>query len=446
MDSSLLAAGALGRLGADGHVLVERARRDDDAGGVNPGVARETFELHRVVEELAVPLLLLPDFARIVLPRRVELAHFRNPLDRFLDREREVGMVRNQLGEIIGLGRSEAEGSAHILDGRAGFQGSEGDDLADRIASVLLPDVLDDFAAPLEAEVDVDVGHRHALRVEEALEQQIELERADIGDAERVGDERAGRGSAAWTDRNPLVARGPDEVGDDEEVAGVSGLGNDAKLVVEPLTNVGGERGAVTLDSSFFGQAHQQLVLRLDSRGEGKGRDLVLLREGDGGLIRDAQRILQDILASGEPLGDLGRALEVEALVVVHPVGVGEILAQADAEENVVGVVIVARKEVRVVGGEDGEIQLRGELEDAAVESRLVLGVVRLHLEVVPIAKDVGVPRSRRASLIVLVGEEVVRDLAGHAGGGDDDAFAVFGEELAVHPRLGVESLRVGEG
>jgi hypothetical protein len=37
----------------------------------------------------------------------------------------------------------------------------------------------------------------------------------------------------------------------------------------------------------------------------------------------------------------------------VHPIGIGEILAEADAEENVVGVVIVAGEEVRVVGGED---------------------------------------------------------------------------------------------
>jgi hypothetical protein len=63
--------------------------------------------------------------------------------------------------------------------------------------AVLLAHVLDDLAAPLLAEVHVDVGHRDAFRIQEALEQQVELERADIGDAERVGDERTGGRAAA---------------------------------------------------------------------------------------------------------------------------------------------------------------------------------------------------------------------------------------------------------
>ena len=115
------------------------------------------------------------------------------------------------------------------------FMRPERDDLTDRVAAVLLPHVLDHFAAPLEAEVDVDVGHRHALGIQEALEEQVELERADVGDAERVGDERAGRRAAARADRNAAVARRLDEVGDDEEVAGVARLRDDAELVVEPL-------------------------------------------------------------------------------------------------------------------------------------------------------------------------------------------------------------------
>ena len=86
------------------------------------------------------------------------------------------------------------------------------------------------------------------------------------------------------------------------------------------------------------------------------------------------------------------RVLEVEAVVVAHPIGIGEVFAESDAEENVVRVVIVAGEEVRIVGCEDGQTQLFGELENASVERRLILGVVRLDLEVVAVAEDVGVP------------------------------------------------------
>ena len=50
-----------------------------------------------------------------------------------------------------------------------------------------------------------------------------------------------------------------------------------------------------------------------------------------------------------------------------------------------------------------------------------------------------------RSRLIVFVGEQVVRDLAGHARGRDDDAFVVFGEQLPIDAGLGVEAFRVGE-
>ena len=46
------AARALRGLRADGDVLVERPRRDDDAGGVHARVARQPFERDRVVEQL----------------------------------------------------------------------------------------------------------------------------------------------------------------------------------------------------------------------------------------------------------------------------------------------------------------------------------------------------------------------------------------------------------
>ena len=47
---------------------------------------------------------------------------------------------------------------------------------------------------------------------------------------------------------------------------------------------------------------------------------------------------------------------------------------------------------------------------------------------------------------VVAVLEQVLRDLAGHAGARDDQPLVVLGQELAVHARLAVEALGVGEG
>ena len=61
-------------------------------------------------------------------------------------------------------------------------------------------DVLDDLVPPLLAEVDVDVGRLGAVRVEEPLEQEVVLERADVAELEQVADQGpAGRAPApSW--------------------------------------------------------------------------------------------------------------------------------------------------------------------------------------------------------------------------------------------------------
>ena len=82
----------------------------------------------------------------------------------------------------------------------------------------------------MDREVDVDVGHRLAARVEEALEEQVVLDRVDVGDLEAVGDERAGRRAAARADADPVALRERDEVPDDQEVVGEAHLADRLQL------------------------------------------------------------------------------------------------------------------------------------------------------------------------------------------------------------------------
>ena len=105
-----------------------------------------------------------------------------------------------------------------------------GDDLRDALAAVALRHVVDHAVAAVHAEVDVEVGHGDALGIQEALEQQVVAQRIEVGDAERVRDQRAGAGAAARADRHAVLARPADEVGDDQEVAGEAHLADDAEL------------------------------------------------------------------------------------------------------------------------------------------------------------------------------------------------------------------------
>ena len=132
--------------------------------------------------------------------------------------ERHVERGRNRLGDAVGVGVRDVHDARHIAHDGAGLHRAERDDLRDVGAAVLVRDVLDDFSAAALAEVDVDVGQRHALRVQEALEDEVVLNRIDVGDPQAIGDEAARRRSAPRPHRNPALARVADEIPRDQEV------------------------------------------------------------------------------------------------------------------------------------------------------------------------------------------------------------------------------------
>src|SRR5207249_1471366 len=112
----------------------------------------------------------------------------------------------------------------------AGLQRSESDDLRDAVAAVALLDVADDFIAPVLAEVDNEVGDRHAFRIEEALEQQPEANWIEVRDGECVGYERAGARAAARPNGDAVRLRPLDEIGHDDEISRIFHALDDVEL------------------------------------------------------------------------------------------------------------------------------------------------------------------------------------------------------------------------
>ena len=221
------------RIAIERHQLVQRTFADHDAGGVRGRVAVQAFELLRDVEgaphhRVAVALGLQ---ARLVV-------------DGALERHRIGRVLRHQLAELVDLTVRHLQHAADVAQHAARLQRAEGDDLRDPVAAVFVLHVVDHLVAPVLAEVDIEVRHRHALGIEEALEQEPEADRVEIGDGQRIGDQRAGAGAAPRPDRNALRLRPLDEIGDDQEVAGIFHPLDDAELEIEPLAVVlGGAAG-----------------------------------------------------------------------------------------------------------------------------------------------------------------------------------------------------------
>ncbi len=289
--------------------------------------------------------------------------------------EGDADAVGDQLGDRIAHAVAEPEHPTDVAHRRLRRHRAEGDDLADPIASVALGDVLDHLVAPFHAEVDIEIRHRDPLGVEEALEEEVEAQRVEIGDAERPGDQRARPRAAPRTDGDPLLARPADEIGDDEEIPREAHALDDGKLLFEPLPIVVGRGGGL---EAFRREPCREPLLGLRSQEfgfastlrRGKGGQGVLAQAKLGGAAyRDLERVLDGFRQVREQRMHLLAALQelfgggggaIAAL--------GEELPAGDRHPNLVRLVVAAIEESHFVVRDRRDTQAPGEGERPRLE------------------------------------------------------------------------------
>ena len=206
-------------------------------------------------------------------------------------------VLRHEFGELVDLAERHFEHPANVAQDAARQERAESDDLRDAVGAIALAHIADHFVPPVLAEVDVEIRHRHPLRIEETLEQKAKPQRVEIGDGEGPGDDRACARAAPWTDRDASRLRPLDEVSDDKEIAGECHVDYDVELEGEAA-------GVVLLGASgreaVRGKARAQAVARLTS-------ELLLLVESGAASGRKAG---QDRLSRQRPIGAAHRNLD----------------------------------------------------------------------------------------------------------------------------------------
>ena len=322
--------------------------------------------------------------------------------------------------------------------------------------AVLVRDVLDDLAAPALAEVDVDVGQRDALGVQEALEDEVVLDRIDVGDAQAVGDEAAGRRAAARTDRNALLARVADEIPRDQEVPGVLHLLDHVDFVGEPAL--------VLVDGVLQHPASRQLLQPRQPLREPLAHDVLeVVVEREARRHVEVRQVVDrarqvDVAALGDPHGVRQRVgevledrrhllagLQVELVaVIVQPLGVVDRLAGADAQQDVVRLEVGVLQVVDVVGDDEREPEVPRDRLQPDVDRLLLVDPLVLHLEEEIVRpENVAIGGGGVERLLLLLGPDAGRDLPLQAAAQADQPVRVLGEQLLVDARLVVEALGV---
>jgi len=437
---------AVGGAAGQRNQVVQPLVADDDARGVNAALPVQSFENLGELEHLG-------DIG-IALDQR---GQFFGLFDRLF--ERHLRVFRNQFGQFVAEFETAAEHAGDVFHHRLRLEQSVGADLGDAIESIAVANVFDNLAAPLFAEIDVEVRRADAFRVEEPFEEEPEVDRVDVGDLRQVGDDGARAGTAPRTDRNVLLLGVPDEVRHHEEVADEPGLLDHAELVVHALDDrllLFGQLGElarveivavlhiVQADFAQVVAVGQPLVRHIELR--------IMVDLGDVLELHAAP--VGDQPGVGDRLGNFAEQL-LHLLfgleIVVRPgkfeVLFGEERAGLDAEHDLMRFGVFPAHIVNVVGGDQFEVVAPGLCDQELVAAAfLVDAVIHEFDEKAVGTEDIEILLERLFGPRLIALEIVLRNLAADAGGGADQPLVVLLKQLHVDPRLVVKPVLVGGG
>ncbi len=434
--------GAVGLALHQGDDVDERVRAHDHAGRVDAPLAFESLQALGGVDDGAHVGRRLVQLAELValgvaLVRLVEQLRQRHAL------AHDVG--RHGLGDLLADRERHVEDAGGVLDGGLGLDGAVGDDLGDLVRAVLVADVGDDLGAAAVVEIDVEVRHGDALGVEEPLEQEAVLQRAQVRDPQRVRADRS-RARAAARAHPDAVLLGPvDEVRDDQEVAGEAHRRDDGRLELRALAHLVGDVAVVALMEPALDLLVEPRVLGL-ALGHGILRHVGTHALVERGLdaLGDRQGVVAGLGQVAEQRPHLLGGLEVVAVpveaetVLLRLAGAG-----GDAQQRVVRVGVVGVHVVQVVGGYQGQLQILGQAQQVLAHAGLDVQAVVHELDVEVLrAEDVAELGGGRPRVVVLPEPQERLDLPRGAARGGDEALTVEVQQLPVRARLVEEPLQ----
>ena len=286
------------------------------------------------------------------------------------------------------------------------------------------------------------------------------LERVDVGDAQTIGDEAPRRRAAPRSNGNPLLAGKANEIPSDEEVARKTHLVDDAELAFESLVVIRAGVPPEFFDSRAvqppaIGQSflHDALEIAVDAFpfGHFEARQLeTLALEVDVHALRNGERIVIGLFVTLEKRSHLRRRLEIELIAgIAHAVLVGDFLAGADTEQNVVRFGVLTRDVVAIVGRDSSETFLAGELHQARIHRRFIreaqIVVLDLEKEII-LAENVAINARRLHRFRHISPKRCLGNFPFQTCRETNEPFRVLGEKLFVDPRLVVEAFEKTRG
>ena len=287
-------------------------------------------------------------------------------------------------------------------------------------------DVVDDLLPPFIAEVDIKIRHADALRIEEALKQQIVFQRVNVGDVETVGGEAARSAAASGADHDAVHLGIVNKIPNDEEVVYKPHLLNDAELVFQSRARL------VVCLWQFF--RHTRIAELPKIR-----RVIQPVRRNESGHATDSKlnveiAFFNHICGVGNRVAIVRQgkahfrlALEVKLIALhAHAIRLVYKTLGLDAEQNILRLGIVGGDIVNVVGDNGFSPDLGGNFTQPRQNLKLFGNVVVLQFDVEILAKHALETLGVIEREVVIVGEQRLRNIASKAGGEADKPLGML--------------------
>ncbi|CCK05506.1 titin [Cronobacter sakazakii 696] len=324
-------------------------RRDHHATGVFTGVTRYAFELARHVDEGFDLFIGIVNFLQL-----------RFGFKRFGKRHAWIGW--HQFRDTIDKPVRMPEHAAYVADHRFRRHGAEGNNLGNRVATVHVGHVLNHLVAFFHAEVDVEVGHGDTFRVKETFEQQVEFQRIEIGDFQRIRHQRPRARTTAWPYRNTIILRPLDKLHDDQEVTREAHLVNHLEFNIQALIIFRtflradfriGKQELKTLFQTLF-RFHDQEIFGGHVAGREFRQEIFAKANRHVTATGDLHAVFQRLREIGEQLAHLLFGTQILLRrIVARPFRIIERKAIVDGDADFMRVKIARLNKAHVIRGDD---------------------------------------------------------------------------------------------
>ena len=358
----------LAHCGGAARLLVQRAkigqlaRRDQHTAGVHAHVACHAFELLRQLQQR---------FNVVFFGQALRQHRFY--LDGASDRDVLTRLIRDQLADAIAKGVAHVQHASHIANRCARGHGAESDNLRHRVAAVFVFDVFDHPVPVGLAKVNVKVGHGHPLGVQETLEQQVVLQRVQVGDLQRISHQGARTRAPARADR-AAVALGPlNKVAHDQEVTRETHFQNGVQLKLQTLGIARALGVTPVLVGVQMPQSRFQAFVRdmakiifhrhhnaIDRRDRKVGQLRLAQHQSQVAALGNFQRVGQGTGHIGKQGTHLRAGFEILiAGEFAHPALVAQNFALRNTHPRFMRFIIVFEQKLHWVGGHHRQVQTR---------------------------------------------------------------------------------------